>query len=83
MAGVFITIWRSKLRFSFRFSCAFVDQFLEMEDWDIPEQDDFESRYADELEMLDDLEEEGENQLGPVLAILCLQSSDGEKKRVS
>jgi len=30
-----------------------------MEDWDIPEQDDFESRYADELEMLDDLEEEG------------------------
>ena len=33
-----------------------------MEDWDIPEQDDFESRYADELEMLDDLEEEGENQ---------------------
>ena len=60
-----------------------MDQLLEMEDWDIPEQDDFESRYADELEMLDDLEEEGENQLGPVLGIPCKQSSDGEKERVS
>ena len=27
-----------------------------MEDWDIPVEDDFESRYADELEMLDDFE---------------------------
>ena len=27
-----------------------------MEDWDIPNEDDFESRYADELEMLDDFE---------------------------
>ena len=48
-----------------------MDQFLEMEDWDIPEQDDFESRYADELDMLDDLEEEGENQLGLGLGIPC------------
>ena len=57
-----------------------------MEDWDIPEQDDFESRYADELDMFDDLEEEGENQVnqfGPVLGIPCEQSSDGEKERVS
>lgn len=30
-----------------------------MDDWETFEQDDFESRYADELEMLDDLEEEG------------------------
>ena len=30
-----------------------------MEDWEIPEQDDFESRYADELELVDDLDEEG------------------------
>ena len=30
-----------------------------MEDWEILEQDDFESRYADELELVDDLEEEG------------------------
>jgi len=29
---------------------------LKMEDWDIPVEDDFESRYADELEMLDDFE---------------------------
>ncbi|XP_015750608.1 PREDICTED: uncharacterized protein LOC107330520 [Acropora digitifera] len=29
-----------------------------MDDWERFEQDDFESRYADELEMLDDLEEE-------------------------
>ena len=29
-----------------------------MEDWDIPNEDDFESRYADELEMLDDFEGE-------------------------
>lgn len=29
---------------------------LKMEDWDIPNEDDFESRYADELEMLDDFE---------------------------
>lgn len=32
-----------------------------MDDWDTFEQDDFESRYADELKMLDDLEEEGNN----------------------
>ena len=31
-----------------------------MEDWDISEQDDFESRYADELDMLDDFEGDGE-----------------------
>lgn len=35
-----------------------------MEDWEIPEQDDFESRYADELEMLDDLDEEGKFSVG-------------------
>ena len=31
---------------------------LKMEDWDIPSEDvdDFESRYADELEMLDDFD---------------------------
>ena len=41
-----------------------------MEDWDIREQDDFESRHADELEMFDDLEEEGENQLSPRASFL-------------
>ena len=35
-----------------------------MEDWEIPEQDDFESRYADELEILDDLDEEGKFSVG-------------------
>lgn len=35
-----------------------------MEDWEIPLQDDFESRYADELEMLDDLDEEGKFSVG-------------------
>ncbi|KAJ7390212.1 hypothetical protein OS493_026722 [Desmophyllum pertusum] len=29
-----------------------------MEDWDIPDEDDFESRYADELELLDDFDGE-------------------------
>ncbi|KAL9956220.1 hypothetical protein ACROYT_G037667 [Oculina patagonica] len=29
-----------------------------MEEWDIPNEDDFESRYADELEMLDDFDGE-------------------------
>ena len=35
-----------------------------MEEWEIPEQDDFEYRYADELEMLDDLDEEGKFSVG-------------------
>ena len=34
---------------------------FEMDIWDIQEQDEFESRNADELEMLDGLEEEGES----------------------
>lgn len=34
----------------------FLAKSLKMEDWDIPVEDDFESRYADELEMLDDFE---------------------------
>ena len=51
----FRTTWRREGKFRFR------DQFPEMEVWDEPEQDDFESRYADELEMLDDFEEKGEN----------------------
>ena len=54
-----------------------------MEDWDIPEQDDFESRYADELEMLDDLEKEGENQLSLGLGIPCYQRSLTARRRDS
>lgn len=42
----------------------FLAKSSEMEDWEIPEQDDFESRYADELEMLDDLDEEGKFSAG-------------------
>ena len=42
----------------------FVAKSSKMEDWEIPEQDDFESRYADELEMLDDLDEEGKFSVG-------------------
>ena len=42
----------------------FVAKSSKMEDWEIPEQDDFESRYADELEMLDDLDEEGKFSAG-------------------
>lgn len=37
----------------------FLAKSRKMEDWDIPDEDDFESRYADELEMLDDLGGEG------------------------
>lgn len=34
---------------------------MSMEEWEIPyEEDDFESRYADELDMLEELDEEGE-----------------------
>ena len=42
----------------------FVAKYSKMEDWEIPEQDDFESRYADELEMLDDLDGEGKFSVG-------------------
>lgn len=34
---------------------------MSMEEWEIPyEEDDFESRYADELDMLEEFDEEGE-----------------------
>ena len=34
---------------------------MRMEEWEIPyEEDDFESRYADELDMLEEFDEEGE-----------------------
>ena len=34
---------------------------MSMEEWEIPyEEDDFESRYADELDMLEELDKEGE-----------------------
>ena len=48
-----------------------------MEDWDIPVEDDFESRYADELEMLDDFE--GKCLLTAMLSSCC---SDGCQIRV-
>ena len=53
LAGVFIAIWR-------RDKFVLVAEFRKMEDWDISAQDDFESRYADELDMLDDFEGDGE-----------------------
>ena len=51
-----------------------------MEDWEIPEQDDFESRYADELEMLDDLDEEGKFSVGFFLSTY-VNSVKGEQPR--
>ena len=30
-----------------------------MDDWDIPDEEDYETQYADELEMLDELDNDG------------------------
>ena len=54
--GSFRAIWRSSVRKEKHNRRQFLAKSLKMEDWDIPVEDDFESRYADELEMLDDFE---------------------------
>lgn len=56
LAGIFRAIWRSSVRKEKHNQRQFWAKSLKMEDWDIPVEDDFESRYADELEMLDDFE---------------------------
>ena len=56
LAGIFRSIWRSSVRKGKHKQRQFLAKSLKMEDWDIPNEDDFESRYADELEMLDDFE---------------------------
>lgn len=64
LAGVFIAIWRNRIRkeinkHSQRVFGVESAKSLKMEAWDIPDEDDFESRYADELEMLNDFDSEG------------------------
>lgn len=63
LAGIFRAIWRTEWIDSKHKYYTFLAKSVKMEDWDIPDEDDFESRYADELELLDDFDGEGKCQL--------------------